>query len=146
MENAVRLIGPQLKDNRTTLETTETGKWPPGRNSVLPQVLLLPDFNTNSAISNVFNNQVEAEIAVQRGAGRPAGPIHLATENATVVTDWATAAGTGAYPGKPLVPQVSPGNVQTPVKPPTCVLPLGRFCPGCIVELQEPQHFIGELL
>lgn len=65
-----------------------------------------PDSNALGQILP-FNNQVEAEIAVQRGARRPTGPIHLTTENASVVTDWATAAGTGSYPGKPLGPQVS---------------------------------------
>lgn len=58
----------------------------------------------NFAISNMLHNQVEAEIAVQRGKTPPTGPVHLTTENATVVTDWATAAGTGVYPGKPLFP------------------------------------------
>lgn len=52
----------------------------------------------------MLHNQVEAEIAVQRGRTPPTGVIRLSTENATVVTDWATAAGTGAYPGKPLFP------------------------------------------
>ncbi|XP_011610834.2 CD97 antigen-like isoform X1 [Takifugu rubripes] len=79
MENAVRLIGPQLKHNRTKLDTTET---------------------------------VEAEIAVQRGARRPTGPIHLTTENATVVTDWATAAGTGSYPGFALAALLSYKNLD----------------------------------
>lgn len=55
----------------------------------------------------MLHNQVEAEIAVQRGETPPTGPIHLSTENASVVTDWATVARTGVYRGKPLFPRSS---------------------------------------
>uniref|UniRef100_A0A3Q1FJ75 Adhesion G protein-coupled receptor E1-like n=1 Tax=Acanthochromis polyacanthus TaxID=80966 RepID=A0A3Q1FJ75_9TELE len=65
MEHSILLIGPQLKANRTKIETTET----------------------------------DVEIAVQRGKTRPTGPIHLMNENASLDTDWTTAAGMGTYPG-----------------------------------------------
>lgn len=55
----------------------------------------------------MLHNQVEAEIAVRRGKTPPTGPVHLSTENASVVMDWETAAGTGVYPGKPLFPRSS---------------------------------------
>lgn len=51
----------------------------------------------------MLSDYVDADIAVQRGTTRPTGPIHLTTENATLDTDWTTAAGTGSYPGKLLV-------------------------------------------
>lgn len=51
----------------------------------------------------MLSDYVDADIAVQRGKTRPTGPIHLTTENATLDTDWTTAAGTGSYPGKLLV-------------------------------------------
>ncbi|XP_070787072.1 adhesion G protein-coupled receptor E5-like [Enoplosus armatus] len=78
VENAIMLIGPQLKDNRTKLETTET----------------------------------DTEIAVHRGTTRPTGPIHLSNENANLDTDWATAAGTGSYPGFALAALLSYKNLE----------------------------------
>lgn len=81
VENAIRLIGPQLKHNLTKLETTET----------------------------------DAEIAVQRGKTRPTGPIHLTNENATLDTDWTTAAGTGSYPGFALAALLSYKNLDISV-------------------------------
>lgn len=44
MENAILLIGPQLKHNLTKLDTTETGNHAQSGNSVLPQILRT-DFN-----------------------------------------------------------------------------------------------------
>lgn len=44
MENAILLIGPQLKHNLTKLDTTETGNHAQSCNSVLTQILLT-DFN-----------------------------------------------------------------------------------------------------
>lgn len=56
-------------------------------------------------MSHLLNS--DAEIAVQRGQTPPTGPIHLTNDNATLDTDWTTAAGTGSYPGKPLLPLVA---------------------------------------
>lgn len=109
MENAVMLIGPQLKHNRTRLDTTKTGKHAQGQSSEPPHTLLTGP--VNSAISDVLSNQVEAEIAVQRGMTRPTGPVHLRTENATVDTDWTTASGTGSYAGRGPLPAGQPVNV-----------------------------------
>ncbi|TDH15987.1 hypothetical protein EPR50_G00014670 [Perca flavescens] len=81
VENAIMLIGPQLKDNRTEIETSET----------------------------------DAVIAVQRGKTPPTGPIHLTTENATLDTDWTTAAGTGSYPGFALAALLSYKNLEKSV-------------------------------
>ncbi|KAM3623828.1 uncharacterized protein V6R79_016022 [Siganus canaliculatus] len=81
VENAILLIGPQLKDSHTRLETTET----------------------------------DAKIAVHRGKTRPAGAVRLANENATVDTDWTTAAGTGPYPGYALAALVSYKNLNISV-------------------------------
>lgn len=78
VENAVMLIGPQLKDKRTKIETKET----------------------------------DAEIAVRRGKTPPTGPIHLTNDNATLDTDWATAAGTGPYPGFALAALLSYKNLK----------------------------------
>ncbi|XP_040043009.2 adhesion G protein-coupled receptor E5 [Gasterosteus aculeatus] len=78
MENAIMLIGPQLKDGRTKTETTE----------------------------------MDAEIAVQRGQTPPTGPIHLTNDNATLDTDWTTAAGTGSYPGFALAALLSYKNLE----------------------------------
>lgn len=61
----------------------------------------------------MLHNQVEAEIAVQRGKTPPTGPLGLTTENATVVSDWSTAAGMGVYPGNPLLPSSSHHKLQT---------------------------------
>ncbi|XP_078134496.1 adhesion G protein-coupled receptor E5 isoform X2 [Sander vitreus] len=81
VENAIMLIGPQLKDNRTKIQTSET----------------------------------DADIAVQRGKTPPTGPIHLTTENATLDTDWTTAAGTGSYPGFALAALLSYKNLEKSV-------------------------------
>ncbi|XP_031145049.1 adhesion G protein-coupled receptor E5 [Sander lucioperca] len=81
VENAIMLIGPQLKDNRTKIQTSET----------------------------------DADIAVQRGKTPPTGPIHLTTENATLDTDWTTAAGTGSYPGFALAALLSYNNLEISV-------------------------------
>ncbi|XP_059191988.1 adhesion G protein-coupled receptor E2 isoform X2 [Centropristis striata] len=81
VENAIMLIGPQLKHNRNKIETTET----------------------------------DAQIAVQRGETQPVGPVHLTSENATLDTDWATAAGTGPYPGFALAALLSYKNLEQSV-------------------------------
>ncbi|XP_074485267.1 adhesion G protein-coupled receptor E3-like [Sebastes fasciatus] len=81
VENAIMLIGPQLKRNRTKIENTE----------------------------------IDAEIAVQRGMTRPTGPIHLTNENATLDTDWTTAAGTGSYHGFALAALLSYKNLEISV-------------------------------
>lgn len=56
--------------------------------------------NANCVILNELSVLIDVEIAVQRGKTRPTGPIHLTNENASLDTDWTTAAGTGSYPGK----------------------------------------------
>uniref|UniRef100_A0A3P8S994 Adhesion G protein-coupled receptor E5b, duplicate 2 n=1 Tax=Amphiprion percula TaxID=161767 RepID=A0A3P8S994_AMPPE len=78
MEHSILLIGPQLKANRTKIETTET----------------------------------DVEIAVQKGNTRPTGPIHLMTENASLDTDWTTAAGMGTYPGFALAALLTYKNLE----------------------------------
>ncbi|XP_035516192.1 adhesion G protein-coupled receptor E5 [Morone saxatilis] len=81
VEKAIMLIGPQLKDSHTKIETTET----------------------------------DTEITVERGKTPPTGSIHLTTENATLHTDWATAAGTGSYPGFAMAALLSYKNLETSV-------------------------------
>uniref|UniRef100_UPI0037E92F83 adhesion G protein-coupled receptor E5 n=1 Tax=Semicossyphus pulcher TaxID=241346 RepID=UPI0037E92F83 len=81
VENSIRVIGPQLKDKRTKIET----------------------------------NKTDAEIAVQRGKTPPTGPIHLNNENASLDTDWTTAAGTGSYPGFALAALLSYKNLESSV-------------------------------
>ncbi|XP_032386919.1 adhesion G protein-coupled receptor E1 isoform X1 [Etheostoma spectabile] len=81
MENAILLIGPQLKNNRRQIGTSET----------------------------------DLDIAVQRGKTPPTGPIHLTNENATLDTDWTTAAGTGSYPGFALAALLSYKNLKISV-------------------------------
>ncbi|XP_028256735.1 CD97 antigen-like isoform X2 [Parambassis ranga] len=81
VEKSLLLIGPQLKGNRTKMETTET----------------------------------DAEIAVKRGKTPPTGPIHLTNENASLDTDWATAAGTETYPGFALAALLSYKNLEKSV-------------------------------
>ncbi|XP_068583927.1 adhesion G protein-coupled receptor E2-like [Cebidichthys violaceus] len=81
VENAIMLIGPQLKDGRTKTNTTET----------------------------------DLEIAVQRGKTPPTGPIHLTNENASLDTDWTTAAGMGSYPGFALAALLSYKNLEISV-------------------------------
>ncbi|XP_069023892.1 adhesion G protein-coupled receptor E5 [Embiotoca jacksoni] len=81
VENSILLIGPQLKRDRTPIDTAET----------------------------------EAEIAVQRGKTRPTGPIYLTNENASLNTDWTTAAGTGTYPGFALAALLSYKNLAISV-------------------------------
>ncbi|CAK6968386.1 adhesion G protein-coupled receptor E5 [Scomber scombrus] len=81
VEDSIRLIGPQLKENITKMETSET----------------------------------EAAIAIQKGKTPPTGPIHLTNENARLDTDWATAAGTGTYPGFALAALLTYKNLEQSV-------------------------------
>ncbi|XP_034542740.1 adhesion G protein-coupled receptor E1 [Notolabrus celidotus] len=81
VENSIRVIGPQLKRNRTRIET----------------------------------NKTDAEIAVQRGQTQPTGPVHLSSENASLDTDWSTAAGAGAYPGFAMAALLSYKNLERSV-------------------------------
>ncbi|TNN63083.1 CD97 antigen [Liparis tanakae] len=60
-------------------------------------------------------NETDVEIAVQRGTTPPVGPIHLTNENATLDTDWTTAAGMGAYPGFALAALLSYKNLESSV-------------------------------
>lgn len=137
MENAIMLIGPQLTQSPTLLETTENGKRAQSHSIVLTD---LDMFAGTLTFSDMLHNQVEAEIAVQWGKATPTGLVHLHAGNATVVTDWETAAGTGAYPGKRLIPHpVCKCAVHQTFK---SLFPFDRFCSGCIVELHKPQHFI----
>ncbi|XP_070684424.1 adhesion G protein-coupled receptor E5-like [Pempheris klunzingeri] len=78
MEDSIMLIGPQLKDNFTRIETIET----------------------------------DGEIAVQREKTPPTGPVHLTNKNATLDTDWATAVGTGSYPGFALAALLTYKNLE----------------------------------
>ncbi|XP_076004043.1 adhesion G protein-coupled receptor E5 isoform X2 [Genypterus blacodes] len=81
VEDAVRLIGPQLKKSLTRIDTSGT----------------------------------DGQIAVQRGKTAPTGPLHLTTENASLDTDWATATGTGPYPGFALAGLLSYKNLEKSV-------------------------------
>nr|XP_061844409.1 adhesion G protein-coupled receptor E5-like [Nerophis lumbriciformis] len=81
VENAIRLIGPQLKGNLTKMDSTET----------------------------------DVAIAVQRGSSPPTGPFYLKTENATLNTDWKTAAGTETYPGFAMAALLSYKNLERSV-------------------------------
>ncbi|XP_037328226.2 adhesion G protein-coupled receptor E1 [Pungitius pungitius] len=58
------------------------------------------------------STEIDADIAVQRGKTPPTGPIHLTNENATLDTDWTTAAGTGSYPGFALAALLSYKNLE----------------------------------
>ncbi|XP_068607092.1 adhesion G protein-coupled receptor E5-like [Brachionichthys hirsutus] len=49
--------------------------------------------------SSKKSETTKTEIAVQRGNTQPFGPIHLTAGNASLDTDWTTAAGTGPYTG-----------------------------------------------
>ncbi|XP_038569925.1 adhesion G protein-coupled receptor E5 [Micropterus salmoides] len=60
-------------------------------------------------------SETDTEIAVQRGKTPPTGSIHLNNENATLDTDWTTAAGTGPYPGFALAALLSYKNLQSSV-------------------------------
>lgn len=59
------------------------------------------------------NNEIDAEIAVQRGTSPPTGLIHLTSENAFLDTDWTTAAGMGPYPGFALAALLSYKNLES---------------------------------
>ncbi|RVE75620.1 hypothetical protein OJAV_G00000510 [Oryzias javanicus] len=60
-------------------------------------LLIGPQLKGNS--TNMGTTETDVQIKVQRGKTRPTGPIHLTTGNASLSTDWETAAGTGTYPG-----------------------------------------------
>lgn len=61
------------------------------------------------------NNKIDAQIAVQRGTTRPTGDIRLSSEYAYLDTDWATAAGTGKYPGFAVAALLSYKNLESSV-------------------------------
>uniref|UniRef100_A0A3P9MIH6 Adhesion G protein-coupled receptor E5b, duplicate 3 n=1 Tax=Oryzias latipes TaxID=8090 RepID=A0A3P9MIH6_ORYLA len=60
-------------------------------------LLIGPQLKGNS--TNMETTETDVQIKVQRGRTRPTGPIHLTTGNASLSTDWETAAGMGTYPG-----------------------------------------------
>ncbi|XP_056264256.1 adhesion G protein-coupled receptor E5 [Pseudoliparis swirei] len=65
--------------------------------------------------TKTVTNETDAEIAVQRGTTPPIGPIHLTNANATLDTDWTTAAGMGAYQGFALAALLSYKNLESSV-------------------------------
>ncbi|XP_044046181.1 adhesion G protein-coupled receptor E2 [Siniperca chuatsi] len=66
-------------------------------------------------LTKIETTETETEIAVQRGKTRPTGSIHLTNENASLDTDWTTAAGTGTYPGFALAALLSYKNLESSV-------------------------------
>ncbi|KAF6723919.1 CD97 antigen [Oryzias melastigma] len=60
-------------------------------------LLIGPQLKGNS--TNMGTTETDVQIKVQRGKTRPTGPVHLTSGNASLSTDWETAAGTGKYPG-----------------------------------------------
>ncbi|XP_024115183.1 putative adhesion G protein-coupled receptor E4P [Oryzias melastigma] len=60
-------------------------------------LLIGPQLKGNS--TNMGTTETDVQIKVQRGKTRPTGPVHLTSGNASLSTDWETAAGTGTYPG-----------------------------------------------
>lgn len=65
--------------------------------------------------TQIETKKTVAEIAVQRGKTRPVGPVHLSNENASLATDWLTAAGTGSYPGFAMAALLSYKNLEKSV-------------------------------
>ncbi|CAJ1053201.1 adhesion G protein-coupled receptor E1 [Xyrichtys novacula] len=65
--------------------------------------------------TKIETNKTDAEITVQRGKSRPTGPIHLSNGNASLDTDWLTAAGTGLYPGFAMAALLSYKNLEKSV-------------------------------
>ncbi|KAM9314708.1 adhesion G protein-coupled receptor E5 isoform 2-T2 [Pholidichthys leucotaenia] len=80
-------------------------------NTVEDSILLIgPQLKRNH--TKIETSETGAEIAVQRGKTRPTGPIHLTSENASLDTDWTTAAGTGLYPGFAVAALLSYKNLE----------------------------------
>ncbi|XP_068448679.1 adhesion G protein-coupled receptor E5 isoform X2 [Clinocottus analis] len=65
--------------------------------------------------TKTVTTETDVEIAVQRGKTPPMGPIHLTNDNATLDTDWTTAAGMGPYPGFALAALLSYKNLEISV-------------------------------
>lgn len=105
VEDSIRLIGPQLKANRTRRDTNEIGNVSPNSPTLC---ITHSEKGKNSSplffmrCSHESPVQADADIAVQRGRTPPTGPVHLTNDNATLDTDWTIAAGTGSYPGEQL--------------------------------------------
>ncbi|XP_008286763.1 CD97 antigen-like [Stegastes partitus] len=76
-------------------------------NSIL---LIGPQLKGNH--TKMETTETDVEIAVQRGKTRPTGPIRLINENASLDTDWTTAAGTGTYPGFALAALLTYKNLE----------------------------------
>ncbi|XP_053196836.1 adhesion G protein-coupled receptor E5 [Scomber japonicus] len=66
-------------------------------------------------MTKMDTSETEAAIAIQKGKTPPTGPIHLTNENASLETDWATAAGTGTYPGFALAALLTYKNLEQSV-------------------------------
>ncbi|KAJ0050526.1 hypothetical protein NL108_003776, partial [Boleophthalmus pectinirostris] len=67
-------------------------------------------------VNRIETTQTDAEIAVERGRTRPTGAVSLSNENAHLKTDWATASGTGPYPGFTMAALLSYKNLEKYVK------------------------------
>ncbi|XP_054635927.1 putative adhesion G protein-coupled receptor E4P isoform X2 [Dunckerocampus dactyliophorus] len=66
-------------------------------------------------LTKMGSTETDVEIAVQRGRSPPTGLVRLKTENATLDTDWTTAAGTGSYPGFAMAALLSYKNLERSV-------------------------------
>ncbi|KAM9769281.1 adhesion G protein-coupled receptor E5 isoform 2-T2 [Menidia menidia] len=73
-------------------------------------LLIGPQLKRNT--TRIESSETDAQIAVRRGKTLPTGPLHLSNENATLSTDWSTAAGTGPYPGFALAALLSYKNLE----------------------------------
>ncbi|XP_072318419.1 adhesion G protein-coupled receptor E5-like [Eucyclogobius newberryi] len=62
--------------------------------------------------NRIETTETDAEIAVQKGDTRPSGAVSLTSENARLDTDWATASGTGPYPGFAMAALLSYKNLD----------------------------------
>ncbi|CAN9510079.1 unnamed protein product [Ophioblennius macclurei] len=76
-------------------------------NSIL---LIGPQLKHNQ--TTMATTETDVEIAVHKGESPPTGPVILTNENARLDTDWATAAGTGEYPGFALAALLSYKNLD----------------------------------
>nr|XP_057947656.1 adhesion G protein-coupled receptor E5 [Doryrhamphus excisus] len=66
-------------------------------------------------LTRMGSTETDVEITVHRGRSPPSGLVLLKTENATLDTDWTTAAGTGSYPGFAMAALLSYKNLERSV-------------------------------
>ncbi|CAL1601799.1 unnamed protein product [Knipowitschia caucasica] len=73
-----------------------------------------PQLKHNS--TRIETTETDAEIVVQKSETRPSGAVSLTNENAQLDIDWATASGTGPYPGFAMLALLSYKNLDQYVK------------------------------